>query len=316
VLRKFLVCPLQGWARFVLGIRDEEDDDAIAAEDEAFTAGRLEETLLLREVMVETRRDPAAPIEAVYERHALRAEAEGKAPTGFFGTIAAAKHCAVLAQWTENLASIGESAGGLGRVHFGRAEEHAHVEALEEALAFEVTRPGPDAAGDGSHTVHVSLVGSTGLVTPDRATVVVPVVRNKVRIGDFVGGYVDQLALAAAGVDPPGPRRIAVLTDAALAPKKHVRTLPPFDADDARRALAVLLEDLLGGPHDYLLPVEWVKAVETRNAPIATATPAKIEDTSSTYGPIQHLERFERPSEEAGLAMIERRFKHFPWRGG
>ena len=49
-LRQFLQCPLQGWARLMLRLREDEEEDEAAREDEPFVTGRLGETSLLREV--------------------------------------------------------------------------------------------------------------------------------------------------------------------------------------------------------------------------------------------------------------------------
>jgi exodeoxyribonuclease V gamma subunit len=51
-LLRFLKCPLQGWARLMLPLGEDEADDKTAHEDEPFTTGRLGETSLLREVFL------------------------------------------------------------------------------------------------------------------------------------------------------------------------------------------------------------------------------------------------------------------------
>jgi hypothetical protein len=141
-------------------------------------------------------------------------------------------------------------------------------------------------------------------------------VRDAPKISDFVAGYVDQMVLAAAGVVADGGRRLAVLVAGAPDSAKQVRTLEEVSRDEARRWLTEVLTDLLGGAHAYLLPVEWAEKVLDRGRTVATAMPDSLDKLSSRYGPIRNADAYPRPPEEVGRAMLERRFRHFPWKGG
>ena len=65
-IRQFLECPLQGWARLALRLREDEDEEEDLREDEHFVTGRLRETGLLRQAFLtaiqqERRGDRARP---------------------------------------------------------------------------------------------------------------------------------------------------------------------------------------------------------------------------------------------------------------
>ncbi|MBN2492701.1 MAG: exodeoxyribonuclease V subunit gamma [Planctomycetes bacterium] len=311
-LRKFLLCPLQGWAGHVLGIREDEDEDALAVEDEAFAASRLSETVLLREALLAARPGGPTALEALAPRVAL-AEARGSVPTGLFGEIAGRAHRAALARWTENLAAL-TGATGLVTVRFGGGVEHVVVDEARDALEFDVGRP--DGAG-GTATVRVAVVGTTGPLTPDRATAVRPVVRGAPVPGDFAAGYVDQMVLAAAGPEAAATeRRVAVLVAGPADAAKQRRTLPAVTRAEARTWLADVLADLLGGPHAYLLPIEWAEKVLAHKTTVAEATPVSLRELSSRFGPIRNADAYPRPAESEGRAMLARRFRHFPRDGG
>ena len=71
----FLRCPLQGWARLMLRLQQDQEEDEIAREDEPFVTGRLGETMLLREVFFDALgHDARAPgtddFERLYTLHA------------------------------------------------------------------------------------------------------------------------------------------------------------------------------------------------------------------------------------------------------
>ena len=51
-IRKFLECPLQGSASFLLRMREEDEDDVLSREDEAFATEPLHRAILLREVFL------------------------------------------------------------------------------------------------------------------------------------------------------------------------------------------------------------------------------------------------------------------------
>ncbi|HEX3344992.1 MAG TPA: exodeoxyribonuclease V subunit gamma, partial [Polyangiaceae bacterium] len=77
---KFLELPLQGWARFRLGLDDQEDEDVMARENEPFETELRKETLLLREVMLEAAAR-GEPLEAAYDAKVRERELRGRGPS-------------------------------------------------------------------------------------------------------------------------------------------------------------------------------------------------------------------------------------------
>ena len=75
ILRRFLECPLQGWARYKLQLPEDQEEDQATREDEPFAMGRLDETALLREVFFDALRrgvhDGSVPLfEELYDQRA------------------------------------------------------------------------------------------------------------------------------------------------------------------------------------------------------------------------------------------------------
>lgn len=318
-LRNFLACPLQGWARFVLGMREVEIDApaAAAAEDERFEAARFEETVLLREALPAVA-SGAQTAEEAYEHHRRLAEAAGRLPTGFFGRVTLGRHVAALERWHENLAVLLEvEPGGLTRLHFGHAPEHEREARIVPPLEFDVPQLTPDGVG---RSVRVRVCGATGALSHDLGASIRPVMRSDRKFADFLGGYVEQLVLLAVGLGPAGPRRLVVDVNGPADRDRDVRLLGGVDAAEARAAIAALVEDLLHGPHDYLLPAEWAAKLHEgfKKAPPAygKVVGAAIAETQSGFGPVAPLDAFAPLPEEEGRALIERRFRHFPWMGG
>src|SRR5262249_26248114 len=51
-IRRFLECPLQGSARYQLGMRDDDDEDLTARDDEPFQTSKLDLMIGLRELFL------------------------------------------------------------------------------------------------------------------------------------------------------------------------------------------------------------------------------------------------------------------------
>ena len=57
-VRRFLECPLQGWARLMLRLREDDDGGEAERDDEPFATARFQETILLRDVFLDMLRAP------------------------------------------------------------------------------------------------------------------------------------------------------------------------------------------------------------------------------------------------------------------
>ncbi len=80
-LVKFLEFPLQGWARFRVGLEDAEEEDILARENEPLETDLREETLLLREVVLGACRSGAS-LEQAYDSVVRDRELRGDGPSG------------------------------------------------------------------------------------------------------------------------------------------------------------------------------------------------------------------------------------------
>jgi exonuclease V gamma subunit len=88
-LRRFLEDPLQGSARFRLGMHDDDDRAPADVEDEPFDMDKRGSSWLLRASMTDAlvaaqATPPWQDLLAAYQRRASRAELGGQCPTGLF----------------------------------------------------------------------------------------------------------------------------------------------------------------------------------------------------------------------------------------
>ena len=109
VLRAFLECPMQGWAKAVLGLEGDGDDFA-DVEEEDFEIGRMAETSLLNAVIYESL-SGGLPPDDIYRQKALRLRLAGKIPVGDLGRILERHHLNVLDGWLEVVEGMQEAGG-------------------------------------------------------------------------------------------------------------------------------------------------------------------------------------------------------------
>jgi hypothetical protein len=247
-LEAFLRSPLQGAARFALGLRDEEEDPGDMEEEAAAMAG-LHAVPMLREAFWSARAGAGTPDQA-YRRGRETFERAGLAPLGLLSGPERERHRRILEAWSAQvpetvpvrfprlgpaaLAPRGLPAEDLGVLTVPVRLGPGLVVELRGALA-----PQGD-LGSGP--------GSVLLLTDDSAT-------PKAAAHHLVKAWVAHLVLAARAGTALAPRGYLV---AGRAPRNGVRSVA-FDALDAAGALdllARLLADLLDHPHDTLLPLE------------------------------------------------------------
>ncbi len=99
---KFLEFPLQGWARFRVGLDEVDEDDPTAREDEPFETDVRREVLFLRDVLLESVAQ-RCPIEQAYDEAVRGRELRGAGPSGLFARGEREPHLATLASWREAL---------------------------------------------------------------------------------------------------------------------------------------------------------------------------------------------------------------------
>jgi len=325
-LVKFLELPLQGWARFRVGLDEAEDEDGMAREDEPFETPRREETLLLRSVLLEAR---GRSLEEAYDAVVRERELRGTGPSGVFAEGERESHLATLAAWTRELAGRGVPLESVEVHRFGPAGEHARADRVHDPVVLDVDVV--DAAGV-MRIVRAEIGGRTLPLGPDAATSIIPLRRGQEAPSDewsradedrsSLRAFVDHAVLSASGVADGRPHACATVLASPEGAVTRQSVFGPLSRDEASAWLRGVVRELLGGPHAYFLPCEAV-FVHRRRAPSRPVTPfieearAKLRDSDgppalrSAYGPVPRPQDHPAPGEEAARAMIERRFGAF-----
>jgi exodeoxyribonuclease V gamma subunit len=318
-LRKFLECPLQGSARYLLGMRDEEDDDVAARTDEAFATSRLDLMVGLRQAFWRALERGAvnddAALAGAYEAFQQRAELLGNMPTGLFGAVERKIHLSVLRGWRDlyrELAKKGPARPSILR--FGGAEEHARVDRLLDPLVLPIEAGGKryEVRLHGkTETVLDAPAGSLMLINAALSKADAEVRKNK----ESLKGFLDHVAQAAAGVREDAPYTAFVANvDPDNGPVRYERSFAPLSRESARAYLGTLLADLLSGVHAYLLPCDAVFQQAQKPGTTLVEHIEKLrekEGGSSRFGPVPNPERFAPPDEATAQAMVKRRFGPF-----
>jgi exodeoxyribonuclease V gamma subunit len=302
VLRRFLECPLQGSALFLLDLDDDDGDDASLLVDERFEVERGRHTAFLREVLTRAaaeRLDEPSLLRA-YDAAALVAELAGALPTGALGGAVRRRDLATLRAWRTLL-----PADRLRAVRFGGS-----VEGVARGGAVEL-RQSPLVA-DGAF----ALVGRTEplIVEPGgrrtSATLVLGRHWGAQLARDGLRAAVDQATLSLGDAESAA-HGATIIGDGAASP--HVVDLGVRSSNEARAWLGAVASDLSSGVHEYLLPFDavflWWR--RRRQASLVDEIIALRDDPRgrwpSAYGPVRRPERYEPPVEAEARALAERR---------
>jgi exodeoxyribonuclease V gamma subunit len=316
-IRRFLECPLQGAARYALGMLDDEEP-AEESGDEPLEQSRLDRAILLRGVYWRLR-GATETFDEEYRRAVEIAQMKGRAPAGPFADAAAAADSAQYIEWCRQAKAAG--AGDLRQwreIRIGRGDEHAQADLVLPALTLDV----PVGAG-GATVRRVNLYGSIGAVAPGLDMALACVMRAKPQPRDFLGPFVNAIALAASGA--PVAKKFRAIVAGAPPDKPNARGAPPWirtlatpSRDEARAYLGGLIAEMLSRAHDYFLPIEAVAAVRHatskhgRDADVIGAVEQIRErerpTVRSDYGPIRNARRFNPPPPDEIQEIIARRF--------
>ena len=264
-LRRFLECPMQGWASAMLGLAETEDDQA-DREEEDFEIARLAETTLLRSAFNQAATQNSEPAD-VYSRMADRIKLSGHFPVGEPGRVLSDKHLKILSGWQRMLMTMNSGGTGLSleRLRFGRSFAAESAEVMLDPLLLEAEK----VAGQGVVTrVPVRLSGlSEGLLEDRRISISLQPAplpdnpggeNNAAKIYRLLlRGLLDHLVLSAADALTKETRAVRVIYAGGTGEAGYLGLkLAPVSAEEAGRWLAALAADLLSGPHAYLLPCE------------------------------------------------------------
>ncbi|HEY1696385.1 MAG TPA: exodeoxyribonuclease V subunit gamma [Polyangiaceae bacterium] len=323
-LVKLLELPLQGWAKFRLGLDEVEDDDVIAREDEPFETEPRVETLLLREVLLGAAREKQ-PLDEAYDAVVRDRELRGQGPTGVFAKGERGDHLRALRAWETSLGEQGVAYDALRQHRFGRAGEHARADEVHEAVVLDVDFV--DAAGV-RRIVKAEVAGRALPLGAGRdASVTLSKRANEGKDEWAAAGrkrallraLVDHAVLAASGVDAGRARRSVSVVATADVPVVDAEELPPLGEDAAKAWLRDRVRELLGEAHAYFFPCEAVFVHRGRSG--ATTVTSVLEEARdrmrggdgppalrSAYGPVPRPQEYPLPTEAAAQAMIATRF--------
>ncbi|MFH0902766.1 MAG: exodeoxyribonuclease V subunit gamma [Pseudomonadota bacterium] len=286
-IRSFLECPLQGSARYVLGLA-EEDDDLLALEHEPFRTGTMDGAVLIREAALEALRSGRDPREAYGSRAAI-VEARGRMPLGVFGAAEKHRHLATIQAWLELVRMLDpegqEQSVRVEVVRLGAGAEDAVVDRVLPAIELDIdvvevgtardvgevgepARAGvASALGAVAQTAgsrRVKVIGQLEPLLPDLdgSLILRPARRGSNSIAEYrcaLRAFLNQVTLAAAGFDGVGKAEKAFLCFGdSRSPELVMLELAPMSREQARGYLAGLIGEMLSRVHSYLLPCEAV----------------------------------------------------------
>jgi exodeoxyribonuclease V gamma subunit len=324
---KFLECPIQGWARFRLGLDEIEEDDVMGREDEPFETPGRDETLLLRNVLFDAVSAGRA-VEVVYDAEVRHRELRGRGPSGVFARGERRDHLATLAGWTREMTASGVAVEATEFHRFGRGGEHARADRVHEALHIDVDVT--DRAGV-LRLIRVEMGGRTLPLGGDSDTSVLLLRRRKddAKKDEWVRAERDRLAIrafvdhalfSASGVAASRARSSLVVLAMPDGTAVTDRVwFAPLSRDEATVWLRDAIRQLISRSHAYFFPCEAVFARALRD-PAGPLTPwiemardrlGDDDDRSalrSSYGPVPRLSGYASPDEASACEMVAARF--------
>jgi hypothetical protein len=310
-LRAFLEAPLQAWARQVLRLREVDDEDPVARTDEPLVTDIAQTAGLLRDVFFRyLRHGGSRPLDEVYRERIRLLRAAGAAPVAVFGALEERQHLDVLRSWQGQLREIGGDQLRFRPIGFGRAGERSLPTAPLPPLLLDVEVDG--------RTLHVELVGNTapvaglgGATQLSSLTSLILVARGAPTLKHGLRGALDQLVIAAAGLGAGAPHATTVLSSKLRQRHQHAA----WSQADAEAHLRLLVSELLGASHDYLMPIDavisWARSraageIGKRVAAMRRNRRGGGFQRPEGYGPIERADGLDAPGDAGALA--ERRF--------
>ncbi len=314
-IRSFLECPLQGSARFLLRL-DEDDEEILLKESELFEPSGRARAMLLRNVFLEKlarEHQESKPFEFkdFYDEQARYFELEGLLPTGPFLRAARERHLKLLERWQENLPLLGAGRSPPMEVRrFGRPVEQELIDVPHPPLSLDMI------VGPQRDRVRVEISGRTEVFIPEWPATVIPHSSEQAfRISPkfFLRGFLDQVFMTAVGEHVDKPWTVLVNPAEEALRYKHkncIRQFKPLDMQTSRQYLRGVIEDMLTQVHPYYMPVEVVFEHMRSEESVAQISErkrrSKWDVTSSDHGPIHDPERYQAP--EDAQRIIQKRY--------
>jgi len=224
-LRRFLECPLQGYAQIVLGLEQEEEEDT---EDvsEPFESDFVASLGRVRSALVEALALGRNP-ESCLAAKATVAVSQAEAPVGMFGDVDKERASTLLQQWLSRLEEFAKEKNlpprpenglpALRVVRFGAAFEPGRAEEVKPPLVFELELP----SGQPAKRVKVELIGPTEPLTVEEDIIVFRAGKPP-QLSDYdapwfakhlLRGFLTHVALEAAAGSMEGRERTLLVCD-------------------------------------------------------------------------------------------------------
>ncbi len=315
-LRRFLECPIQGAARYALGMREDQDDAGEDHQDEPVAQSILDRTVMLREAFWKSRGDRGSALQD-YRALFRIAQAQGRAPAGLFAEQAQSADLASLGEWLDQAREAGaRTLADWREIRIGRGDEFARADRVLDEIVLEVAIPRPA----GARTRSVKVHGALGFVSPGLDASLRCVLRDEPRAKDFLPLFLAAIALAASGAAQAAGFEAIVVGGAGGRGKRRTKRLRLPPQEFAREYLAALASDLLSDENYYFLPIEAVEKIwrawkgtkkqktDVDLADLIDGVRENERPCSSDYGPIRNARRFDVPGERELKSIIERRF--------
>jgi exodeoxyribonuclease V gamma subunit len=315
-IRRYLECPLQGAARYSLGMLEDEDPSE-EAEDEPIEQSRLDRTVMLRNVFQRAGGKLDA-LDEEYARELRIAQARGHAAAGQFAQAAANADASALKRWSAQASEAGVTDFGKWKdTRIGRADEFADAGEILPPIALTATVKRHDGK---TFTQRVNLYGTIRGASAQAGASINCVLHKNVKPKDFLPSFLNAIVLAATGTKMPERFRAIVIGTQSTKPHEWIREFRPLDRDSALAFLTSVVGDLLSTGNDYFLPIEAVEEVvkDLRTKPedkrdlveaVERVLLNEFSKSSSEYGPVRNATGFDPPDEDKIEEFVERRFR-------
>jgi exodeoxyribonuclease V gamma subunit len=314
-IRRYLECPLQGAARYSLGMLEDEDVPE-EAEDEPVEQSRLNRAVMLRKVFWRAG-GKLGVIDEEYAREVRIAQAHGHASAGQFAEAAKAADDSALRQWIAQASEAGVSDFHDWKdIRIGRADEFADAAEILPPIYLDAEVHRHDGT---TVTRRVSLYGTIRGVSPQAGAAINCVLRKSIKPKDFLPAFLNTIVLAATRAKMPDKFRAIVVRANSEKSADWIREFQPSEQNSALAYLTAVVGDLLSTGNDYFLPIEAVekvvKQLDDEKKPrdlIDTVEQVLLNDfstCSSDYGPVRNPRDFDPPDEKTIEQIVARRFK-------
>ena len=319
-LRRYLECPLQGAAQYALGMLDDDEAGDEDPENEPLDQAQLDRVVLLRDAFWEGRGEIHQGCKHFDNMLKLH-QHEGRAPVGPFADAISVAFKRRLELCVGQVRSLEiASLSGWERIRIGgAAEESADADKILPPIVLRV----PMRRRGGEIKLRVALRGMVR-VSGDRDQSINCIVRETGAMPyHFLTGSLAAIALAAAGATSAESFKVIVVGSPGETghPEGLCRILKVPSAEQARKYLQQLAEDLFSASNNYFLPIEAITAIIGKKEGNALPDEREIADLiegirendngfcRSDYGPVRNARTYPAPSASDVIEIIKRRFK-------